>query len=292
MTDGEAIFGNMAHPFRKFFFALLPKAAMSRATGRLMACELKGVSSMCKALFVRFCKPDLSEAELPPDAYPTAQALFTRRLRPGARPVADAPLVSPVDARLRTAGTVEAPDLEMTQVKGVEYTLAQLVGDERLAESFSGGRWGVFYLAPFNYHRIHAPCDAELEEVVHLPGNFWPVNDWSVEAVPGLFAVNERVVAVLKHPSGARALMVMVAATNVGQIRLAADPEFASNGAPRRAARRWKPEGKTSFARGEEFGTFMFGSTVVLVLDRAWEGLLPEPPFSALGQAVRMGQKI
>ncbi|MBP5350357.1 MAG: hypothetical protein J6Y56_00170, partial [Fibrobacterales bacterium] len=69
----------MAHPFRKFFFALLPKAAMSRATGRLMACELKGVSSMCKALFVRFCKPDLSEAELPPDAYPTAQALFTRR---------------------------------------------------------------------------------------------------------------------------------------------------------------------------------------------------------------------
>ena len=282
----------MAHPFRKTFFSLLPKATMSRLFGRLMSVEREPVASLGKAVFLRFCKPDLSEAELPPEAYPTAQALFTRRLRAGARPVADAPLVSPVDARLRISGTVAAPDLAMTQVKGVEYTLAQLVGDERLAESFSGGRWGVFYLAPFNYHRIHAPCDAELEEAIHLPGNFWPVNDWSVEAVPGLFAVNERVVAVLRHPSGARALMVLVAATNVGQIRLVSDPEFASNAAPKRVARRWKPEGRTSFARGEEFGTFMFGSTVVLVLDRGWDALLPEPPFAATGQAVRMGQAI
>ena len=282
----------MAHPIRRLLYGLLPKATMSRLFGRLMAVEREPVASLGKAVFLRFCKPDLSEAELPAESYPSAQALFTRRLRPGARPVADSPLVSPVDSRLRDSRTFDAPELAMVQAKGIEYTLPQLVGDAELAAGFAGGRWGTLYLAPFDYHRIHAPCDAVLEETIYLPGNFWPVNDWSVETVPGLFAVNERVVSVLRHPSGARLLVVMVAATNVGQIRLAYDPGFATNARPRRVARRWKPESPVEFRKGDELGTFMFGSTVVLVLDSKWDGILPAAPFSMVGRAVKTGQAL
>lgn len=281
----------MAHPFRFFFYSLLPKATLSRLTGRLLSWECPLFAPILKRLFILICKPDLEEAEHPLEDYPTAQALFTRRLKPGRRPIAKAPLVCPVDGRFRSSGRLEGDPAALIQAKGIDYTLPQLVGDEELAKRFTGGRWSLLYLAPHNYHRIHSPCDAEVVETLYLPGNFWPVNDWSVESVPGLFTVNERMVTRLRHSSGAEALVVMVAATNVGQISLAYSDTVTGNASCRRLPKRWS-ETDVHLQCGDELGMFRFGSTVVLILDREWEKLTPNPFSLDPGQVVRMGQPL
>ena len=49
------------------------------------------------------------------------------------------------------------------QAKGSPYTLAELLGETGAAvEALEGGRYFTIYLAPHNYHRVHAPLDARL----------------------------------------------------------------------------------------------------------------------------------
>jgi len=279
----------MAHPIRYALYSLLPKATLSRWTGRLLSAQLPLISPLMKRLFVAIYKPNLDEAEHTISHYPTAQALFTRRLKPGARPLADGELISPVDGRFRFSGEMATSPATLIQAKGIEYTLPQLIGDQQLAEHFVGGSWAVLYLAPHNYHRIHSPCDGEVVETLYLPGQFWPVNDWSVETVPSLFAVNERMVTRLRHPSGAEALVVMVAATNVGQIKLSYSDRVVGNSSRKRTPLRWGETG-LHLKRGEELGVFQFGSTVVLILDKEWKTVAPDHFQLESYSVIRMGQ--
>ena len=72
---------------------------------------------------------NLEEAENPSlDSYPTLGAFFRRRLKPGARPVAEAPLVSPADGKVLHWGVVGSDDA-VEQVKGVTYSLKTFLGE-------------------------------------------------------------------------------------------------------------------------------------------------------------------
>ncbi|KAI8582096.1 hypothetical protein K450DRAFT_184931 [Umbelopsis ramanniana AG] len=59
-------------------------------------------------------------------AYPNLSAFFYRELEEGARPVANAPLVSPSDGKVLHFGVVEERNIE--QIKGVTYSLDALLG--------------------------------------------------------------------------------------------------------------------------------------------------------------------
>ena len=62
-------------------------------------------------------------------SYPSLGAFFYRKLKPGARPVDNAVLVSPADGTVLHFGTVQ--DLRVEQVKGITYSLDALLGVER-----------------------------------------------------------------------------------------------------------------------------------------------------------------
>jgi phosphatidylserine decarboxylase len=99
----------------------------------------------------------------------------------------------------------------------------------------------------------------------HIPGAFWPVSAWSVQTVEKLFCVNERVVTLLHTPQG-HVAVVMVAATDVGNITMAYDPTIATT---RRGTRRAVTAKHYTPARplrkGAELGTFHMGSTVIVL---------------------------
>jgi len=149
-------------------------------------------------------------------SYSSFNEFFTRPLKAGARPIAEAAFVSPVDGAISQCGRIEGD--RIFQAKGHDYTTRALVGgDAALASRFEGGEFATLYLSPRDYHRIHMPCAGRLVRMVHVPGDLFSVNPVTARGVPGLFARNERVVCEFEGEHGPF-VMVLVGATIVGSM--------------------------------------------------------------------------
>ncbi len=177
--------------------------------------------------------------------------------------VADASLLVPADGTAGECGAVHA-GLAL-QAKGSSYSVQALLGgDAALARRFEGGQFATVYLSPRDYHRVHMPCDGWLTRVVYVPGALMSVAPRVVQAVPGLFARNERVVCVFETAHGPLAL-VLVGAAIVGSVQLP------WQGRVMRAAREAAPQvwdysaQHMRLVRGQEMGRFLMGSTVVML---------------------------
>ena len=245
---------------------LLPKNTLSRAVGA--ACRVPAPRPVMRAVIRAFARKygvDASEAERPIEDYPTFTEFFTRRLKPGARPIAPGPgAVSPVDGTLGELG--EIVDARLYQAKGKHYTLSELIGGpnaEEDARQFAGGAFCTIYLAPYNYHRIHAPLEGDITGYVNVPGKLWPVNPVGVRNVEKLFCINERLTTFLRTPRGPCAV-VAVGATNVGRIRAVYDDVVTNAKRTRRPARKIY-EQPVKVEKGGELAIFEMGSTVVVL---------------------------
>jgi phosphatidylserine decarboxylase len=275
---------------------ILPRSALSHAIGRIASWRLpRPLRGPVWRTFAALVGADLDEVREPLDRFASLQAFFTRELKPGARPIAPDPaaFVSPCDGAFGESGRVEAGRL--VQVKGRTYALADLLGDPTLAPHFEGGAFATLYLAPRDYHRFHTPCDVWVRVTVHIPGALWPVNRIGVEHVADLFAVNERICAWMdctgtKDPAAPPDLvMVAVGATMVGKVRLVFDDLTTHRRGAVRTERRY-PEG-IPFARGDEWGRFEFGSTIVLVAAPGIVELDAHPPGSPVRLGTRIGRR-
>lgn len=266
----------------------LPQGAVSRAWGWVAQRKRPRIFvESLKRVFVRATGIDMSEAAEPIGAYTTLQDLFVRKLRPGVRRVDPAPsaVVCPVDGKVGACGQVH--DGTLLQVKGRSYGLADLLGEPEVAREFEGGPYATIYLAPYNYHRIHAPLAGEIRKAVLIPGGLMPVFPRSVERVDGLFARNERLITYIDSPDAGRLALVKVGATLVGSISVSYDDDLRTN-RPGQDKRVVDYDPPRLMSKGGEVGAFELGSTVVLVGQAGkvtFEGLSP-------GQNVIMGQSI
>ena len=264
---------------------LLPKKLVTQLAGRFASAELGGVTQAAISRFVDHYGVDMSEAAEPDIAcYASFNDFFTRALRAGARPLADADYVCPVDGAISQFGVIERD--QIFQAKGHAYsTRALLAGDAALAGEFENGQFATIYLSPKDYHRIHMPCAGRLQRMVYVPGDLFSVNPTTARGVPGLFARNERVVCVFDTARGPFVL-VLVGATIVGSM---ATVWHGVVNPPRPGEiKRWDYADKpVELAKGAEMGRFLVGSTVVLLWPK---GTLKFNPDWAPGGAVRMGQ--
>jgi phosphatidylserine decarboxylase len=269
----------------------LPLHTFSRGAGWLAAQRLPPWLQRAEIrLFAALTGADLGEARDPLEHYATLQEFFTRALADGARPLDPAPdaLVAPCDGSWGAAGAIE--DGTLLQLKGRPYSLAALLGADADARRYDGGRYATFYLAPRDYHRFHAPCELRVARAVYLPGSLWPVNRLGVEGVPGVFAENERICAHFARPgSDAEALCIAaVGATLVGKVRVVFDDlATQSGGVP--VESRYGTSGR-KLAKGEEWGRFEFGSTLVLVAAPGALELDVAPPGTPLRLGTRIGR--
>lgn len=267
------------------FMPLLPKRLLSRLTGCLARIQWpRPLALALNSWFARAYRINLEEAEKPLSEYPSLNAFFTRRLKPGVRPL-QGEWVHPCDAMLTVSGPVRAG--RILQVKGWEYSVAEFLGDVDLAKSYEGGHFATYYLCPTDYHRVHAPLSGELISVRHIPGALWPVNEWSVNRIRSLFCLNERVVMNFRSEKGAWSL-VMVGATNVGQIQISADSSIRTNRWSSHASseRQYNPSIPTRV--GSEIGIFNMGSTVVCIYSSDFSHF----DSSRTPQVTRVGQGI
>ncbi|MBF5004741.1 archaetidylserine decarboxylase [Diaphorobacter caeni] len=244
---------------------LLPKQALTTLMGRLASRRAGGLTTSVIRWFVQRYKVNMSEAANQDIAsYATFNDFFTRELRAGSRPLADAKAISPVDGAISQLGPIAAD--QIFQAKGHTYsTTALLGGDAALAQPFTNGSFATIYLSPRDYHRIHMPCDGRLARMIHVPGDLFSVNPATARGVPGLFARNERVVCMFDTPLGQMAL-VLVGATIVGSM---ATVWHGLVNPPRPGTvRQWDYTDKpVDLRKGDEMGRFLLGSTVVLLFE-------------------------
>jgi phosphatidylserine decarboxylase len=264
---------------------LFPKQALTSFAGWVAGKERGAVTTWIIRRFVAKYGVDMGEA-LDSDiaSYPSFNEFFTRALKPGARPIANADLVSPVDGAISQFGSIEGD--QIFQAKGHNYTTTALVGgDSTLAARFAHGSFATLYLSPKDYHRIHMPCDGRLLRMIYVPGDLFSVNPATARGVPGLFARNERVVCVFETGRGPFVL-VLVGATIVGSM---ATVWHGVVNPPRGGElREWHyADQEIVLKKGEEMGRFLLGSTVVMLFPAP--ALVFNPDWSPT-RAVRLGE--
>lgn len=182
---------------------------------------------------------------------------FTRPLKPGVRKWENG-ICSPVDGRLLSYGPLEGD--QIFQIKGIAYSQSVLTGQQ----SMTAGSFATIYLAPGDYHRVHAPFDMQISEITHIPGKLLSVSLMNVRHIPGLYNSLERVVLTGTNAMG-KFHFVFVGAFNVGSIRLSFLPDFASNQINIRGIRNFNSD--IHIRKGEELGWFELGSTVVMLTE-------------------------
>lgn len=266
---------------------VLPHRALSRVVYWATRWTFAPWKNWLIGTIVRNYQVNMAEALQPdPLTYQHFNAFFTRKLRADAR-LADADpttLLCPADGRVSQSGDIV--DGRIFQAKGHDYTASELLGDEAAAAPYRNGRFVNVYLSPRDYHRVHMPMAGRLKETVHVPGRIFSVAPFAVEAIPRLFARNERLVCHFEGEHGPFVL-VMVGAILVSSVATVWDglviPPYASS------IRRKSFEGQNiTLERFAEMARFNMGSTVILLMPAGMAALDALQPQ----QAVLVGQRI
>jgi len=264
---------------------LLPKQLLTVLAGRIARARGGRLTTTLISWFVRRYGIDMNEAANPDIAsYATFNDFFTRALKDGARPLANATLICPVDGAISQFGALQGDQL--LQAKGHHYSSTALLGgDAALAARFKDGLFATLYLSPKDYHRIHMPCDGRLRRMIYVPGDLFSVNPTTARAVPGLFARNERVVCVFESSRGLFVL-ILVGATIVGS--MATVWHGVVNAQRGGKLLEWRYDDQTvQLQQGQEMGRFLLGSTVVLLFP---QGPLQFNPAWRPDATIRLGE--
>ncbi len=268
---------------------LLPHHALSTLMSKLTHCENKTWKNLFIKQIIAHYGVNMSEAlEQDINAFTSFNHFFTRELRAGVRPLTTEPqaIASPADGAVSQAGAITEGSI--FQAKGKSFTVTDLLGGSaERAAPFNHGVFTTIYLSPKDYHRLHMPLTGTLREMVHVPGRLFSVNSATTRSVPGLFARNERVVAIFDTEIGPMAL-VLVGAIFVSSIEtvwhgVVTPPTI-------RSVRSWQyQENAPTLTIGEEMGRFNMGSTIIVLFgqDKAkWND-----DFSA-DKVIKMGESI
>jgi phosphatidylserine decarboxylase len=271
----------------------LPLHSLSHGAGWLAARSLpRWLRVPVLRAFGRAVGANFDEVRDPLESFDSLQAFFTRALADGVRPIDPATdaFVAPCDGSWGASGVIDAGSL--LQMKGRPYSVGALLGSDAEAKRYDGGTFATFYLSPRDYHRFHMPCAGRVMRATYLPGSLWPVNRIGVEGVDGLFAENERICATFGVGGDARVTIAAVGATMVGKVHVVFDDLTTQQGRPEARSiqtRRYEVvDPRFALAKGQEWGRFEFGSTLVMVATPGAVTLDAQAP----GTTLRLGRRI
>ncbi len=276
----------MKNKLKVILHTLLPKGLISNFFGSLSRMEMP--QWLLKRLMKRFCRKYnvvMEEFNIPAAGFKNFDLFFTRKLRPGIHKINSAAnaVVSPVDGRVDQFGRMEGNML--MQAKGIAYSVEELVPSE-MSRHFKGGDFITIYLSPSDYHRIHSPVTGKVEGYLSIPGELYTVQEFMVQGMKNLYAVNERVISYIKTDYG-RVALCKIGAMGVGTISLT----YNNTSPERKNGKREVLFEKTKqpiLKKGGEAGIFHLGSTVIMIFQK---GMIKFGKLSP-GMKVRVGEKI
>lgn len=219
---------------------------------------------------------NLSEIKKPLTEFTSFNEFFIRELKENSRKIDSEALVSPCDSKVASFGKVGTT---LESIKGSDYSFTKfLTGvNDCSFEDYKNSLkknpenelyYITLYLAPGDYHRFHSPTDWKINYRRHLYGYLLGVFSLNLWRRKDIFTINERVVYFGQWKYGAMHY-VAVGAYNVGSITVGCDEELKTNkfdfyGPLDTFSQK---EIKCSKDKGEEFGMFNTGSTIVLIFE-------------------------
>jgi len=219
----------------------LTSRTFSRLGGKLMDSRL---SACLIRPFAARCGIDFSLYEM--DDVRTFNDFFSRKIKDGLRPFDEDPshLIAPCDGWLTLCPI--RPGSQFT-VKGVPYTVEELLQDNVLAQNYRGGTLLLFRLTVADLHR-YIWCSDGIPGIPHrIPGVLHTVHPIAAAARP-IYRQNTREYVCLSTEAFGNILVMEVGALLVGRIQN-------------------HPYGG-SVKRGEEKGMFLYGgSTIIMLLE-------------------------
>ncbi|MDU4953010.1 MAG: phosphatidylserine decarboxylase [Clostridium sp.] len=231
----------------KFLELFIKKKAFSKLYGKF--CD-SSLSKRKISSFINDLDIDMSLCEKDIEDFSSFNDFFIRKLKPEARPITNDKniLISPGDGRLTAFSNIDLDRL--VQIKGLTYSLKELINNDSVAEDYNGGVCLILRLCPTDYHRFHFVDDGICSETKKIDGSYYSVNPIALEKIPNLFCQNKREWSILKSKNFDDILCMEVGATCVGTIIQTYEPN-------------------TEVSKGDEKGYFKFGgSTTVLFLKK------------------------
>jgi phosphatidylserine decarboxylase len=250
------------NPFSAYTQYVIPKHLLTNLMGCLAESRDPWLKNLLIQQFIKHYNVDMTEAAIEnPEAYPTFNDFFIRKLKPDLRPVVEGPhaMASPVDGTIAQIGQIRKNQL--LQAKHFYFDLETLLGcDTQLAHAFYDGSYTTLYLAPHDYHRVHMPLTGCLEKTIYVPGKLFSVNRITSEVIPHLYARNERLISIWNTDAGPMAV-ILVGAMLVGSIH----PVWMRQPIRAKQIMTETFSNKMELAKGDELGYFKLGSTVILL---------------------------
>jgi phosphatidylserine decarboxylase len=279
----------MSNLLRRIQF-LLPQHFLSRFVGFLA--ESGFLKNILIRTFVRTYKVDMSEA-LNDDLseYKNFNTFFTRELKTNARPFDSNSntIVSPADGKISALG--EIIGAQLLQAKEHYFSTHDLLGgNHKLAKQFNNGTFATIYLSPKDYHRVHMPISGKLISTIYIPGKLFSVNRITTEALPNLFARNERAVCLFETNAGPMCL-ILVGAMIVGSIETSWAGQICPsvNNRQIRAVDYNSLETPINLAKGDEAGRFKLGSTAIILFG---QGVISLDTKLKVNHPIKMGETL
>jgi phosphatidylserine decarboxylase len=194
-------------------------------------------------VFMRMNDNDFLIIEKDISEFKNIKDFFIRRINLPERPLCKDGLVCPCDGSILEFGDIE--DGQLMQIKGVKYSLSDLIIDGKLCGTLQNGSFVSIYLSPRNYHRFHCPCSGRIISIRHIPGYVLPVNRLGLK-VPALYTRNERFIVTFQTKEGTLITLAIVGAAAVSKIVLFNEQD-------------------QNVCKGDELGYFEIGSSIVLI---------------------------
>lgn len=171
---------------------------------------------------------------------------FIRKLTKDSRPIDmnDDILISPGDGRLTAYSNIFMDNL--IQVKGITYSLSELIKDNAVAKEYNGGVCLILRLCPTDYHRFHFVDYGIPDKTNFISGNYYSVNPTALERIPKLYCQNKREWCIFHSKNFGDIIHVEVGATCVGTI-----------------VQSYAPNSQVS--KGDEKGYFKFGGSTTIL---------------------------
>ena len=233
----EVIYG---HALTRMLLRPFLSPAVSDICGKFLSTRL---SRRIVPSFVKKNHIDLGIYEK--QEFDSYNAFFTRKIKAEQRPINDQKniLISPSDGKVTAYPITQKGRF---WIKHTQYTAAQLLKDERLAERYMGGWIYVIRLTVDDYHRYCYVADGRKSRQRKIRGVLHTVNPVANDYYP-IYKMNSREYCLLKTKEFGTILLMEVGALMVGKINN-------------------HEEDSAQVKRGDEKGMFEFGGSTIVVM--------------------------
>ena len=214
---------------------------------------------------------DADDFEKTPQEFTSFNDFFYRKLKPGARPLDEAPIVLPADGR--HLGFAKASEIENVFVKGQKFSVAGLLGSDELAKKYQDGPLLLSRLCPVDYHRFHFPCAGIPGRTRVLNGPLFSVSPLALRQKLSYLWENKRTVTELVTKEFGTIMCMEIGATCVGSIHQTFTPS-------------------QEVEKGAEKGYFAFGGSSTLLMFEPGSVTLADDLIVSSNQMIELYAKV